>query len=78
MFEQASDLHGVISRVVHGLGGSGFFPTRNQLVQDWMGGFSTSNRPVTVKDLLIQVADGWWSVSGEHDYHRNASKHGEI
>ena len=29
-------------------------------------------------DSLVRVASGWWSVSGEHDYHQNASKRNEI
>ena len=49
-----------------------------QPVQDRVGGFSTGNRLVIVTGLLVRVADGWWSVSGEHNYHQNASKHGEI
>ena len=65
-------------RAVHGLGGSGFCPTRNQPIQDQVGGFSTHNRPVIVTNLSVRVASGWWSVSGEPDYHRNASKCGEI
>ena len=43
-----------------------------------MGGFSTRNQPVIVTNLSVQVADEWWSVSSEHDYHRNALKHDKI
>ena len=43
-----------------------------------MGGFSTHNQPVTVMDSSVWVADGWWSISGELDYHRNALKRGKI
>ena len=49
-----------------------------QPVQDWVGNFSTRNRPVTVTGLLVRVAGEWWLVSGELDYDPNASKHGEI
>ena len=55
-----------------------FCPTRNQPVQDQVGGFSTRNRPVTVTGLPVRVAGRWWSISGELDYHQNASKHGKI
>ena len=68
----------ILYRVVHGSGGSGFCPTRNQPVQDRVGGFSTRNQPITVTGLLVRVASGWWSISSELDYHQNASKHGEI
>ena len=43
-----------------------------------MGGFSTHNQPVTVMDSSVWVAGGWWSISGELDYHQNALKRGKI
>ena len=49
-----------------------------QLIQDQVDGFSTRNRLVTVTGLLVRVAGRWWLVSGELNYHQNASKHGEI
>ena len=62
--EKGLSIRFLMGRAVHGSGGSGFCPTRN--------------RPVTVTSSSVQVADEWWSVSGELDYHQNDSKRGEI
>ena len=35
-------------------------------------------QPATVTDSSIRVANGWWSVSGEPNYHWNPSKRDEI
>ena len=58
----------VSTRVVHGSGGSGFCPTCNQPVQDWVGYFSARNRSVTVTDSSVQIA-GKRLVLGEPDIH---------
>ena len=46
-----------------------------------VGGFSTRNRPITVTDLSVRVAGGWWLVSGETDLTgilRNAARSCQI
>ena len=42
------------------------------------GSHKIDKKILKAPDLSVRVAGGWWSVSGEPDYHRNASKHGEI
>ena len=42
------------------------------------GWFFNPQSTRTITDSLVRVADWWWSVSGEPNYHWNPSKRSEI
>ena len=67
----------VVTRGVHGSGGSSLCPTRNRPVRDRVGRFSTRNRPVKRVGFRGSVCRRVASVSGEAKTQRKTQKNGQ-
>jgi len=67
-----------VVRAVHRSSGLGLCPTYNRPVQDWVGGFSTSNRPVYNNEFVDLDCQRVVSISGEIENHWNLSKRNKV